>query len=63
MNKWKETYITKYVNLTAGQTYNVSLEFDQYPAPDFVLLGNAGDGLGYVGAEIPCFIEITYIDE
>jgi len=62
-NKWKETYITKYVNLTAGQTYDVSLEFDQYPAPDFVNSGNSGNGLGYVGSEIPCFIEITYIDE
>lgn len=63
VNRWKETYITKYVALTAGTTYSISLQFDQYAAPDFVNSGNSGNGLGYVGSEIPCFIEITYIDE
>ncbi|MEZ4858331.1 MAG: hypothetical protein R2781_05930 [Flavobacteriaceae bacterium] len=63
VNRWKETYITKYVALTAGVTYPLYLQFDQYNAPDFQFLGNLGNGLGYVGSEIPCFIEITYIDE
>lgn len=65
-NIWGQTFKTIYVNLTAGQTYNFSLEFDQYDAPGLEGNGNligALDGRGYVGTEIPCFVEISYIDE
>jgi len=36
---WKESYNTYYVNLTAGQAYPFSLEFDAFDAPGFI-----GDG-------------------
>lgn len=62
-NKWKETYITKYVTLTAGSSYSFSLEFDQGDATGFVNSGNSGNGLGYIGQDIPCFIELTYLKE
>ena len=60
---WKESYITLYLNLTATATYSFYLEFDQFNADGFVSSGNSGNGRGYIGVDIPCFIEITYIDE
>ena len=60
---WKESYITLYLNLTATATYSFYLEFDQFNADGFVSSGNSGNGRGYIGTDIPCFIEITYIDE
>lgn len=63
VNVWVETYKTIYLNLTAGETYNLSLEFDQYTDVGLIASGNSGAGQGYVGDGIPCFIEITYIDE
>lgn len=65
-NIWVETYKTIYLNLTQGQTYNFSLEFDQYSDPILQASGNlAGilDGRGYVGQDVPCFIEFTYLTE
>ncbi len=62
-NIWKESYTTLYINLTANTTYSFSLEFDQSPAPGFVNDGNSGDGLGYIGTDIPCTVEFTYMDE
>lgn len=60
---------TIYVNLVSGITYTFSLEFDQYPDPDsnpsigFINDGNSGMGRGYVGEDIPCTIEFTYLKE
>lgn len=62
-NIWKESYITEYVNLTAGDSYDFYLQFDQAPADGFVNSGESGDGRGYIGTNIPCTIEITYVDE
>jgi hypothetical protein len=65
-NIWVETYKTIYINLTQGQTYNFSLEFDQYSDPVLQASGNLVgvlDGRGYVGQDIPCFIEFTYLSE
>lgn len=62
-NIWKESYITEYVNLTAGNTYSFYLQFDQEPADGFVNDGESGNGRGYIGTDIPCTIEITYVDE
>jgi len=39
------------------------VHFNQEDSDDFVLDGNSGDGRGYVGSDIPCQIEITYLDE
>lgn len=66
-NIWVETYKTIYLNLVAGQTYDLSLEFNQADGPGFEANGDTSmlgdDGRGYVGEGIPCFVEITYIDE
>tara|TARA_R110002124_G_C8974490_1_gene515725 strand:+ start:26895 stop:27707 length:813 start_codon:yes stop_codon:yes gene_type:complete len=62
----KEAYITKYINLTAGQTYSFYLQFNQETSPGFESDGDLFltlDGRGYVGDGIPCQIEFTYIDE
>jgi len=67
-----QVYKTIYVNLVAGTIYTFSLEFDQYPDPDvdvaigFLNNGNnsgGNDGRGYVGQDIPCIIEFTYLKE
>ncbi len=68
-----QVYKTIYVNLVAGTVYTFSLEFDQFPDPDtdltvgYVNNGNSGggngDGRGYVGQDIPCIIEFTYLKE
>jgi hypothetical protein len=67
-----QVYKTIYVNLIAGTIYTFSLEFDQYPDPDsdvnigFLNNGNnsgGNDGRGYVGQDIPCIIEFTYLKE
>jgi len=65
-NVWAETYKTIYVQLVAGTNYPLSLQFDQYDAPGVKAGGNqvlTDDGRGYVGADIPSYIEISYIDE
>jgi hypothetical protein len=68
-----QVYKTIYVNLVSGTTYTFSLEFDQYPDPDpalgtgYLNNGNSGggngDGRGYVGKDIFCIIEFTYLKE
>ena len=67
-----QVYKTIYVNLVAGTIYPFSLEFDQYPDPDpdvnigFLNNGNNSggiDGRGYVGQDIPCIVEFTYLKE
>jgi len=66
-NVWVETYKTIYLHLVAGQTYDLSLEFNQADGSGFEANGDLSlmgdDGRGYVGEGIPCFVEITYIDE
>jgi len=63
VNVWMETFKTFYVNLTKLQTYSLSLEFDQNPAAGFINGGDSGTGRGYVGDGIPCYIEITYLEQ
>jgi len=64
-----QVYKTIYVNLVAGTIYTFSLEFDQYPDPDtnltigFLNNGDSGNGRGYVGQDIPCIVEFTYLKE
>ena len=62
-NVWVESYINIYLQLVEGQTYSFSLEFDQFDAPGFQGSANSGDGRGYVGTDIPCFVEFTYLTE
>ncbi|MEM7187469.1 MAG: hypothetical protein AAF466_12495 [Bacteroidota bacterium] len=63
VDQWKESYITEYVTLTAGAAYSFTLTFDQDSATGFVNSGNSGNGRGYIGTELLCMVEITYIDE
>ncbi len=63
VNVWMETFKTFFVNLTKLQFYDLSLEFDQNPAAGFVNSGDSGTGRGYVGDGIPCYIEITYLEQ
>ena len=51
-----------YVNLTAGQAYNFSLEIDIFVATHFEDGGNSGDGRGHVGIGVPCTVEFTFQD-
>ncbi len=62
-NIWMETFKTIYINLNALTFYNLSLEFSQYPALGFVNAGVSGTGMGYVGDGVPCFVEITYLEQ
>lgn len=62
-NVWKESYTTIYLNLTANTSYSFYLEFDQLPVVGFVNSGNSGNGRGYIGQDIPCTLEFTYLDE
>lgn len=54
-----------YETLRAGQSYNFSLEFNQDPSPEFEDNGNSGSGFnggaGFVGFDIPCSVEFTYL--
>lgn len=59
---WEQTTKVIYKDLTAGTTYNFSLKFDQTQADGFVNNGDSGDGMGYIGMDIPCTVEFVYLD-
>ena len=60
---YNESNIIVYVTLTAGQTYNFNLSFDQWPDTRLTNGGNSGTGRGAVGVLSPCKIEITYLED
>ena len=62
-NAWVESYKIFYVSLIADQNYTFSLAFNQETAPGFVNNGNSSSGRGYIGADVPCTVEFTYISE
>lgn len=57
-----DSSLVLYVNLTAGQTYNFSLEIDIFVATHAENGGNSGDGRGHVGIGVPCTVEFTFQD-
>lgn len=59
---WEQATFVIYQNLTAGVPYNFSLQFDQLDSPGFINDGNSGDGLGYIGMDIPCSVEFVFLD-
>ncbi len=66
VNAWVQTTKVFYVNLTQGQTYTFSLEFDQYNNSVLQANGNlllSDDGRGYIGTDVPCYIEFEYLSE
>lgn len=60
---WKESYLVIYVDLNAASDYYFNLTFTQSLSPAFVDSGNANTGRGYVGKDIPCSIEFTYVED
>lgn len=67
---WKQFKLVTYVHLAAGDTASFSLAFDQDDAPEFISNGNDNNsdgqfdgGDGHVGFDIPCSIEITFLNE
>ena len=59
-----ESSLVLYEDLTAGTTYNFSLQMDQLTAGvSFIGSGNSGDGRGHVGLEVPCNVIITFLYE
>ncbi|RFN58753.1 hypothetical protein [Marixanthomonas ophiurae] len=65
-NNWVESYKIFYVALVAEQDYTFSLAFNQTESEGFEANGdqNLGlDGRGYIGEDVPCTVEFTYISE
>ncbi len=58
-----DSSLVLYETLTAGVAYNYQLEIDIYLSYDFVNGGDSGTGRGYVGADTPCTVEFTYLQE
>ena len=59
---WAQSSFKLYVDLVAGQSYNLNLSFDQFFAQHFVGSGDSGTGRGHVGYDIPCYVEFEFID-
>lgn len=59
---WEQATYIFYKELVANTPYTFSLLFDQTVSDGFINNGNSGDGLGYVGYDIPCTIEFVYLD-
>ena len=61
---WEQFSVVRYVDLTAGTSYNFSLQFDQLASPEYENSGNSGNGRGYIGIpdHVPCSVEFIYIE-
>lgn len=59
---WEQSSILLYETLTAGSTYNFQIRVDQGSSNGIFDNGESGDGLGYVGIDIPCSVEFIYIE-
>lgn len=65
-NAMVQTTKVFYVNLVQGSTYSFSLEFDQYTDAVLQSGGNlflTDDGRGYIGTDLPCYVEFIYLSE
>ncbi len=60
---WEQSSIILNIDLIAGTAYNFDLRFDQDPSPGFENDGNSGNGMGYIGFDIPCSVEFIYIGQ
>lgn len=62
---WEQASIVKYVELVAGSTYTLDLDFDLISNTAIVNNGNSSTGLGYIGIpdHVPCTVEFTYIGD
>ena len=60
---WRQYTFETYVTLTANQTANFNLTFDQDAAFEFIGSGNSGDGRGHIFYDIPCTVEVTFMGD
>ena len=59
---WEQSTVVIYKDLVANTAYPFSLRFDQTVADGFVDNGNSGDGMGWLGGDIPCTVEFVFLD-
>lgn len=59
---WEQSTVVIYKELVANTPYTFSLRFDQTVADGFVNNGNSGNGMGWLGGDIPCTVEFVFLD-
>lgn len=59
---WEQKTIVLYKDLIAGTAYPFSLGFDQTVSDGFIDNGNSGQGMGWIGIDIPCTVEFVFLD-
>lgn len=59
---WEQSTIVIYKELVANTPYTFSLGFDQTVANGFEDNGNSGNGMGWLGGDIPCTVEFVFLD-
>lgn len=58
-----DTSLIVYVDLVAGTPFSYRFEIDVHTSNNFENGGDSGDGMSYVGIDLPCTIEFTYLEE
>lgn len=59
---WEQSTVVIYKDLVANTPYTFSLRFDQTIADGFENTGNSGNGMGWLGGDIPCTVEFVFLD-
>ncbi len=59
---WEQSTVVIYKDLVANTPYTFSLSFDQTIADGFENSGNSGNGMGWLGGDIPCTVEFVFLD-
>lgn len=59
---WEQFTIVLYKDLVANTDYSFSLEFDQTVSDGFISNGNSGQGMGWIGIDLPCSVEFVFLD-
>lgn len=59
---WEQITIVLYKDLVAGTSYSFDLGFDQTVSDGFIENGNSGQGMGWIGIDLPCTVEFVFLD-
>jgi len=59
---WEQATIVLYKELVASTGYIFSLGFDQTQSDGFDNNGDSGNGMGWIGGDIPCTVEFVFLD-
>ncbi len=59
---WEQSTVVIYKELVANTPYLFNLGFDQTVAAGFENNGNSGNGMGWLGGDIPCTVEFVFLD-